>query len=124
MAFKRCSLCGYRWDSREAFLTDPNVEIVGYQVNFDSLSLGLLLFNHSCRGTLSVAAEVFRDIYDGPVFSERATGGEECPGHCLHQRNLKPCPAQCECRYIREIIEIIKGFRPNQRPATASGLSD
>ena len=119
MPFKQCSLCGHAWDSRDAFLIDPNVEIVGYQVNFASLSLGFLLFNHSCHGTLSIAAEVFRDIYDGPVFSERATGGEQCPGHCLHQRNLKPCPTQCECGYIREIIKIIKDRQPIPRPAAA-----
>ena len=108
MAFKECNLCGYEWDSRDAFLDDENVALIGYQVNFEDLTLGILLFNHSCRGTLAITAEHFSDIYDGPIFRARATGSDQCPGFCLHQRSLKPCPAQCECAYIREIIKVIE----------------
>ena len=110
IVFKKCFVCGFEWSSREDFLIDPAIEIIGYQVNFEELTLGLFLFNHSCRGTLSIPAGDFTDLYDGQVFSERATGSEECPGYCLVQNQLLPCQAQCECTYIREIIQFIKNW--------------
>jgi len=105
--YKKCSLCEFKWHSREDFLRDPQINIIGYQVHFKELTSGLLLFNHSCRGTLAIQVRDFKDLYDGPIFEARATGGEECPGYCLRQDELRPCPAQCECAYVREIISLI-----------------
>ncbi len=53
--FKECPMCGYAWDSRAAFLCDPCVEIVGYQVNFEELAAGYFVFNHSCETSMAVA---------------------------------------------------------------------
>ena len=50
----------------------------------------------------------FQDLYSGEIFVERATGSAQCPGHCLHQDNLLPCPARCECAYVREVMQIIR----------------
>jgi hypothetical protein len=115
--FKACANCGFVWPSRAAFLADPALEVIGYQVNFEELRLGLFLFNHTCRGTLSVAAGVFWDLYQGPIYKERATGGECCPGYCLFREELKACPAKCECAYVREILQILKS-RPPAPPAS------
>lgn len=108
--FKKCPNCDFEWDSRESFLEDDGITIVGYQAHFESLTLGLLLFNHSCKTTLAVQAGEFRDLYDGPVFTNSATGSEACPGYCLKQHELRRCGAQCECAYVREIIELIKNW--------------
>jgi hypothetical protein len=108
--FKRCSVCGIVWPTRKALLDDPGLKLIGYQSNFRTLSAGLFLFNHTCRGTLAIMAESFRDLYAGPVFSERATGSDTCGGHCLHEHDLGPCPAQCECAYVREILQIIRNW--------------
>jgi hypothetical protein len=105
--FKTCTSCGKEWETREDFLESPELEIVGYQVHFKKLEAGLLLFNHTCDTTLVLEAGDFKDLYDGEVFHNRATGGEECPGYCLHSSNLESCPAQCECGYVREIIKLI-----------------
>lgn len=107
-AFKECTRCGFKWTSRDQFLADPGVELVGYQVNFVALLAGFFLFNHSCGTTFSVYTEAFEDLYDGPVFSERSTGSEKCPEHCIHEDDLSQCPAQCECAFVREIIQRIK----------------
>ena len=109
-AFKQCTSCGFKWSTRDQFLEDPDIELVGYQVNFVELLAGFFLFNHSCGTTLAVLSEAFEDLYDGPVFSERATGSEECQKHCLHEDDLSPCPAQCECAFVREIIQYIKSW--------------
>lgn len=106
--FKRCPTCGFVWSTRDHFLRDPALEIIGYQVNFKKLTLGFFLFNHSCKTSLAIRAVNFGDLYKGPIFQDRATGSEECPGYCLLEHELLPCPAQCECAYVREIVQIIK----------------
>ena len=108
MDFKHCPACGHRWPTRNDLLSDPEVELVGYQPNFKALASGIILFNHSCKGTLGIFAVDFEDLYDGPIFQERQTDSPNCSGHCLHQGNLKPCLQQCECAYIREIIQTLK----------------
>jgi hypothetical protein len=51
--FKRCTFCGYRCQSRKDFLEDAATDLVGYQVNFDNLSLVFFLFNHPNRPKLA-----------------------------------------------------------------------
>jgi hypothetical protein len=75
LAFKECTCCKKPWYSREDFLGDSKLDFVGYQVNFSDLELGYFLFNHlSCQSTIAVHAGLFKDLYDGPVFSERKQG--------------------------------------------------
>ena len=105
--FKICSKCGTRWDSRESFMEDPAISLVGYQVNFIELQLGLILFNHQCKTTIAIEAEAFMDLYKGEVYTERLTGNEECPGYCLHKSELRRCPLKCECASVREVVHIL-----------------
>ena len=105
--FKSCSACGEGWSTREDFLDDPGISLIGYQANFVALEKGLFLFNHSCQSTLSVEMRIFSDLYAGPVFEKRLTGSEGCAGYCLHRNNLRPCPAECECAYVRQVIALL-----------------
>jgi len=110
-AFKKCTCCGFSWLSREQFLCDTQVELVGYQVNFNNLRLGFFLFNHlTCKSTIAIAAGRFIDLYNGPVFAERLTGSDSCPGYCLHDDILQPCTARCECAYVREILQVVRNW--------------
>lgn len=86
--FKTCSKCGFFWPHRGSFLSDPKLRLIGYQAYFDELMEGLVLFNHICGTSLAIQAGDFQDLYDGPMFSERLTGTEECHGYCLHENNL------------------------------------
>jgi hypothetical protein len=106
-SFKKCSKCGFIWPKRTSFLGDPRLRMVGYQANFDELMAGLFLFTHTCGTTFSVQAGEFRDFYGGPIFTERLNGTEKCEGYCLHKDDLRPCPAKCECKYVREIVQTI-----------------
>ena len=109
--FKKCSACASLWPSRESFLNDPNTVLVGYQVNFENLELGFFLFNHMiCKSTIAIPAGQFRGLYSGPVFKENKLGSESCPEYCLHEAQLLPCPEQCECTYVREIIQIVRDW--------------
>jgi hypothetical protein len=107
--FKTCPLCARIWPSREAFLADRDIQLVGYQVNYDDLVLGLLLFNHeTCKTTLAIRALQLKDLYVGPVFKDRRTGQEDCPGYCLRNSELSSCPAECECAWVRGLLQIIR----------------
>lgn len=113
-SFKICSQCGFVWPGRTSFLSDPALCLVGYQVHFEELTAGLILFNHSCGTTLSVQTKEFQDLYSGPMFTERLTGTEECQGFCVHENELRPCPAKCECAYVREVLQVISNWPKNE----------
>ena len=112
--FKKCPNCGFEWSSRRDFLDDPTLEIIGYQANFEELAAGIFLFNHSCHGTLAIPSGRFEDLYQGPIFARRAEDSEECPGYCLQEEELEPCPVECECAYVREIIQTIRHWPKGQ----------
>lgn len=106
--FKACTICKTIWQTRDDFLEDSDLVIVGYQPQFDALTNGLFLFNHSCRGTISIEAGVFAYLYDGPIFKNKLTKTEVCPGYCLYESDFRPCPQRCECAFVREILQIVK----------------
>jgi hypothetical protein len=108
-------MCKFIWETRAEFLEDANLNIVGYQVNFRNLADGTFLFNHTCGTTLSIEAGRFQDLYGGPIFAERARGGNDCPEYCLRKDELCPCPVECECAYVREVIQIIKNWPKNHQ---------
>ena len=107
MCFKICSKCGFVWPERASFLSDPDLRMVGYQADFAELMAGLFLFNHICGTALAIKADDFRDLYDCPMFTERLRDTKECGGYCLHKSDLHPCPAKCNCAYVREIVQVI-----------------
>jgi hypothetical protein len=106
--FKRCPNCHHEWVSRSTFLSDPGLKLIGYQANFKAVKAGIFLFNHACRGTLAIQAEDFLDLYGGPIFKERLNGHEQCPEHCLHEADLDPCTLQCECAFVRQVLQIVR----------------
>jgi len=113
--FKICPKCDTAWQNREDFLNDPYVELAGYQVNFKDLKAGLFLFNHlSCETTLSIKAELFLDLYKGPIFRQRKNGTDSCPSYCLYEQNFMTCPAQCECAYVRSILNKLSKMKENE----------
>lgn len=115
--FKLCTCCGVVWPTRDDFLSDPEVELIGYQAHFTELKAGLLLFNHSCHTTLAIEVEEVLDLYKGPVFRERATGGPNCLGYCQHRSELRPCPVQCECAFVREILQVVRQWEKRGKVA-------
>ena len=107
--FKQCNVCGHKWATRLEFVDDPGISVIGYQANFKNLETGLLFFNHTCKNTIALSADVFSDLYDGPIFQKNKAGEDECPEYCLDKEELRPCPVECECAYVREIIQLFKG---------------
>ncbi len=105
--FKQCSMCSKKWDLRDDFLADPDILYLGYQIHFENLETGWFMFNHSCGTTLAFPVSEFSDLYEGPVFKKSQNGTKQCPGYCAKRDSTTPCPLQCECAYVREVIQII-----------------
>jgi hypothetical protein len=117
--FKRCS-CGEFWKTRDEFLADPNISMSGYMAHFEDLHLGLFLFQHNrddCKTSLAIQAGEFEGLYEGETFEENLRGTDACPEYCSHKAVLEPCPAKCECAWVREVIQIVKDWPK----ATATG---
>src|SRR5450759_267059 len=117
--FKKCS-CGKIWADRASFLSDATVNLIGYQVHFEELQAGFLLFNHliaDCGTTLALEVRDFADLYSGPVFEERMTGSQTCPGLCQHRESLERCTVQCECAFVREVLQIVRNWPGRQGQA-------
>ena len=112
--FEICAMCNEVWVNREAFLSDPRVAVVGYQVDFEALETGLFLFNHRERGcgtTLAIEAGRFVDLVAGPVYRRSLDGTEECSEYCLRPDDLRPCPAHCECAYVRDVLQVVRNWK-------------
>jgi hypothetical protein len=120
-AFKICPHCGKIWSNRAEFLEDPGLEVIGYQADFKAIECGLFLFNHhDCKTTLAVPVERFKDLNNAPFFREQKTGSEDCPGYCLSQDELEPCPAECACVWVRNVLQIIRQGTDSSQPAAAA----
>lgn len=113
MIFKQCPNCHLQWPDRESFLSDPKVNLVGYQANFGDLVAGFFLFQHNiptCCTSLAVPASAFRDMHNGPIFQERKIDTIDCPGFCLHSSSIDPCQNACECAYVRDVLQRVKNW--------------
>ncbi|HEX7342861.1 MAG TPA: hypothetical protein VF398_01260 [bacterium] len=109
--FHRCTCCSQVWFDRSDFLLDGDLMLNGYQADFDDLELGWLFFTHLrpvCNSTIAVPVRQFTDLHDGPIYSERKISSDECPGYCLEKDNLRRCEVNCECAFVREILQVIK----------------
>ena len=115
--FKKCPSCEKTWETRYAFLADPAVALVSYEVNFKNLGLGKLYFNHQDQAgtsTFPLPAQDFMDLFDGPVFIESKKGTDECPALCLHKEQLGRCTVSCECASVREVMHRITTWPKKQ----------
>ena len=108
--FKKCPKCAEEWNALEDFLADADIVLTGYQVHFEDLKTGLLLFNHSCGTTMGLTVDNFTHLYAGDIFTECLAGADQCPELCVNKHSLGPCPLKCECAYVREILQIIKNW--------------
>ena len=83
----------------------------GYMAHYDDLHLGLFIFQHNlngCETAVAIQAGEFVDLYKGETFKENLKGTDTCPEYCSHKSVLEPCPAKCECAWVRDVIQIVK----------------
>jgi len=112
--FKVCTNCEKVWQTRDEFLSDPDVELEGYQVNFVALEEGLFLFTHrvkECDSTLALPAAMFTDMHEGEIFEDNRVGQPDCDGSCLHSGVVDSCKTKCECAYVRDVLAKVKTWK-------------
>ena len=108
--FSSCSNCSTAWQNYHDFLSDPYISLHRYQVSFEELEAGMFSFHHSCGVTLQIPVRELSYLYDGPIFQKRKTGTDTCPAYCLRAEELRPCPEECECAYVQEVLQIVKNW--------------
>jgi hypothetical protein len=115
-SFKTCPHCGTTWQTLEDFLNDPALELSGYQVHFVELENGLFYFTHHterCGTTLAVPVQAFttltRRSFLAPCGHLAADG---CSKLCVRGDTRTPCPAECECGWVREVMQEINHRKP------------
>lgn len=107
--FMTCSKCGYTWQTRDQFLDDPTIKIIGFQADIETPENSLYLFNHdladdSCGSTIAIFVSHFLDMYDGPIYDEVIFGSETCSGHCARIDDMELCKNPCRNAVAREIM--------------------
>lgn len=111
-SFKTCFNCSKGWETTTEFLEDPEIDLLGYQINIEDLSTGLFLFGHtSCQNGLAIYVRDFNSLRNGAVFTENKSGRKGCPGHCLYNTNFEPCGNSCAYRWVRDVMQVIKGWK-------------
>jgi len=110
-SFLVCTCCGVSWDERDDILDDPQLDLVGFQVDFSGSSNGFFLFNHiveECGTTIVVEVDRFADLQSGARFEENLCGKEPCPGRCGRIDDLVRCDKPCRNARVRELAIIIR----------------
>lgn len=119
--FKRCPCCGHVWTDREAFLADPEKELLGYQANPRDPARGFYLFGHRpCGTTLAIQVERFMDLYEGPFQVVNLYGTDKCAEYCLYEDVIEPCTEDCACTYAREIMQTIRRWPTADHPLSVT----
>jgi hypothetical protein len=117
--FKYCTCCQQSWSSRDDFLSDPQIKLIGYQPHFKNMQEGLFLFNHlNCATTISVISDKFRDLYTGPFYTDNKLSDQlnydDCPDFCLFKNKMHGCLQQCERAYVGEVIQIVTMWKKTE----------
>lgn len=115
--FKLCNKCKTQWKTRDDFLNDPNIVLIGLMANKDDYKKRAYLFTHrlpgdSCNTSIGLFVLNFLDMYNGEMYDTLKMGTDECFGHCLTIKELGNCSAHCRNAIAREIMQEILRHLP------------
>lgn len=111
--FKTCD-CGRSWRTRESFLKDGKVKIVGYQPDLVNHKYNHFVFFHrtkECGQFFGIRASDFSDLRDGRCPKELCMGQKDCPGYCTDMLDLRVCSVACRNATDREVAAKISKRR-------------
>lgn len=110
-AFKTCTICAQRWQEMFDLIRDEDLYVNGYQASFNDACEGLFLFTHDvdgCGTTFGVHAGSLEELYKGPKHTIHMAFTEQCDGHCLYEDDLAPCSNECDMRWVRDILQVLR----------------
>ncbi len=123
--FRKCE-CGRIWETRDTFLRDKNVKIVGYQPDFINRKYNHFLFQHAtkrCGRYLGVRASDFADLRERECPAGVCVGKDGCPGYCLNTFDLRVCSVTCRNAVDRRLAAKIRNRRILRELASAVARS-
>lgn len=123
----RTCRCGHTWKTREDFLNDRNLKIVGYQPDFVNHRYNHFLFNHlekGCGQFFGVRASDFSDLREKGCTAELRTGQKDCPGYCMNSTDLRVCSVACCNASDRKLAAKIRSRRVLRRLISGMVTSD
>lgn len=103
--FGKCA-CDHSWKTRDEFLQDKKVKIVGYQPDLVNHKYNHFLFFHrakDCGQFFGIRASAFSDLRGGKCPKELFIGQEDCPGYCTDTLDLRVCSVACRNATDREV---------------------
>jgi hypothetical protein len=103
-------MCNTRWETCRQFVEDPSLALNGYFADFTNPQEGLILITHriaGCNSTLGIKAGKLEHLYAGPKYSVHNTGNPSCGGLCLMDNDFTPCRADCDMRWIRDVMQLL-----------------
>jgi hypothetical protein len=120
-SFKVCPKCQYEWKTRDDFLKDPFISLIGLMADDDDYQMGAYLFDHRlpgnrCSTTLALYVNNFLDLYDGPDYKDLKAGSEECSGFCAKVDALERCNNKCRNAIAREIMHKVINILSKKQP--------
>jgi hypothetical protein len=111
--YRKCD-CGKTWKTRDAFLRDKAVKIIGYQPDFINHKYNHFLFQHKIKGCgvfFAVRASDFSDLREKACPNELCFGHDECPQYCTDTFDLRVCSVTCRNASDRSIASKIRSRR-------------
>lgn len=124
--FKVCNKCKKKWEMREAFLSDENIRLTGYQAYMTSTKGGVLFFKHlgnskmNCGIDIGINVSKFSDLYDQSLCRDVLYQSKTCNGFCTQVNNLKVCSNKCCNAEIRKMVRDLI----NKHPMLVAGQTD
>lgn len=122
--FKTCAMCNHVWEQPEDLILDPSLDLRGYQAVYDEPELGLFLMLHrhpDCGTTIAVRAGLLKEFFHGEIPATRNMGRPTCPRHCLDIWNLRPCSAECDMGWVRDILQHLLHHELPEHPRSLAG---
>jgi len=111
--YRKCN-CGKTWKTRDEFLRDKAVKIIGYQPDFINHKYNHFLFHHKTKGCglfFAVRASDFSDLREKECPNDLCFGHDDCPRYCTDTFELRVCSVTCRNASDRIIASKIKSRR-------------
>jgi hypothetical protein len=121
--FKTCGCCKSEWPTWDCFVQDPDIRLLGLQAVAAYPDSNLLVFEHRCRGSVSVLTKRLQYLLPPPGADQpagRLLGTEQCRGHCASLGDMQMCNATCRNARDRQLMKIVERIKAGEvRPASA-----
>ena len=125
--FRTCGMCRKTWATREDFLEDPGIRLLGLQAVPELADANVLVFEHECGTSVSVLAHKLRDLL-APAEAHDATlpllyGTEACQKLCTNIASRSTCDRPCRNAYDRRLSTGIADRKERLRAQRATATS-